>query len=195
MRISRNCLYLLFGFVALCLFGGNALAQSRPDCIANLMKPGACFEDALVGEVFIGCNLPGESDVVEGILVWEEVGSGVNDFDRINPDGTQYVHRSSKALETIFCPWDTVFAGLCTADTTAPELLYYGTSSFRNDGFFFEFGEPACPFVLTSRGEVTRPVDGDTIEIGAMLKFVADPDSPNGCRLQTCRIFKPGKGD
>ena len=195
MNSLKYVVQFFLALAALVLLGGQALAQSRPECIADLVKPGACFEDALVGEVFIGCNLPGESDVVEGILVWENVGTGVNDFDRINPDGTRFAHSSSKDLETIFCPWDTVFAGLCTADTTAPELLYYGRSSFTTNGFFFEFQGPACPFVLTSRGEVTRPVDGDTIEIGAMLKYVVDPDSPNGCRMQTCRIFKPGGGN
>jgi hypothetical protein len=195
MKSFNRWMHVCFGLVTLGLLSGNALAQSRPECIADLMKPGACFEDAVVGEVFIGCNLPGESDVVEGILVWEEVGSGVNDFDRINPDGTRFAHSSAKDLETIFCPWDTVFAGLCTPDSAAPELLYYGTSNFKNDGFFSEFGVPACPFVLTSRGQVTRPVDGHTIEINALVKYVRDPGSPNGCRLHTCRIFKPGKSE
>jgi hypothetical protein len=180
---------------ALILFAVPAQSQNRPECIADLMTPGACFEDAVVGEVFIGCNLPGESDVVEGILVWEDVGTGVNDFDRINPDGTRFAHSSAKDLETIYCPWDTVFAGLCTPDSAAPEWLYYGTSNFKTDGLFAEFGVPSCPFVLTSRGQVTRPVDGDTIEINAMVKYVPDPGSPTGCRLHTCRIFKPGKSE
>jgi hypothetical protein len=194
MNSLRYVLQFFLGLATLCLLAGQAFAQSRPECIADLTKPGACFEEAGVGEAFVGCNLPGESDVVEGLLIWESLGSGDNDFDRINPDGTRFVHRSSEALETIFCPWDTVFAGLCTADTTAPELLYYGTSTLQNNGVIVGPFEVGCPFVLTSRGEVTRPVDGDTIEIGAMVKYVPDPDSPNGCRLQTCRIFKPGGG-
>ena len=195
MNTFKRSLYLCFGVVTLGLMSGNVLGQSRPECIADLMKPGACFGDAVVGEVFIGCNLPGESDVVEGILVWEDVGTGVNDFNRINPDGTLFAHNSSKNMETIYCPWDTVFAGLCAPDSAAPEWLYYGTSNFKNDGLFVGPGTPGCPFVLTSRGQVTRPVDGDTIEINAMVKYVPDPGSPTGCRLHTCRIFKPGKSE
>ncbi len=124
---------------------GNALAQSRPECIADLMKPGACFYDAVVGEVFIGCNPPGESDVVEGILVWEDVGTGVNGFNRINPDGTLFAHNSSKDMETIFCPWDTVFvkqqSGASLRDCARrivrhPSGSTTGRPTSRHDGLF-----------------------------------------------------------
>jgi hypothetical protein len=190
MRNLPRSLFSLLVVAALGAFPAAVMAQSRPDCLTSLLKPGACFDETPPGEVFIGCNLPGEGDVVEGILVWENVGSGENDFGRIGPDGSRFVHISDRDLETIYCPWDTVFSGLCTPDSAAPEYLYYGTSDLQNNGFFAAPDVPGCPFVLISKGEVTRPVDGDKLEIQAMLKYVADPTSPTGCRLQKCEILK-----
>lgn len=172
------------------LFSVTAQAQSRTDCLSALTKPGACFSELAQGEAFVGCNFPGESDVVEGLLIWENLGSGDSDFGRTNPDGREFVHVSDRNLDTIYCPWDTVFSGLCTADSAAPEYLYYGTSDLQNNGYFAGPFEPSCPWLLTSRGEVTRPIDGDTLEIRTMVKYVNDPTSPTGCRVQECRILK-----
>ena len=66
-----------------------------------------------------------------------------------------------------------------------------GTSNFKNDGLFVGPGHP-----VAVRADLPGPGDSsgrwDTIEINALLKFVPDPERPNGCRLHTCRIFKPG---
>ena len=102
-----------------------------------------------------------------------------------------YSHQDE--VPAVFCPWDIVFAGLCTVDTPTPELLFYGTVKFRADGVVIPVGQVGCPLVLTSQGEVTRPVDGKTIAVRPTLNTVPDADSPWGCRIQTCRIYKPGK--
>ncbi|MEJ2516164.1 MAG: hypothetical protein P8102_13230 [Gammaproteobacteria bacterium] len=196
MCIFLRYLFSMLSVAVLGLLSTSALAQSRPDCISSLGEPGACFSEGNPpGEVFIGCNMPGESDIVEGILVWENFGSGENDFDRTTPNGKEFAHISDRDLETIYCPWDTVFSGLCTADSAAPEYLYYGVSDVQNNGYFVGPGEPGCPFVMTSRGEVTRPVDGDTLELNVMLKFGSDEShrlQPAGMQDSQVGRSRPG---
>jgi hypothetical protein len=177
------------------LASSSADAQMRPNCINDPIKPGACFiepEDGEPFDFFMGCGYPDEGGVVEGFFYWPAVGEGENDFIRIGPDGIAVLHLSDTDVPAVFCPWDIYGAGLCTPDTPVPQLLYYGFTEFHVNGLILGENDLGCPFVLTAKGEVTRPDDGDTIEVRPVLKFVPDAEAPGGCRLQTCRIFKPG---
>lgn len=177
------------------LVSSSAGAQMRPSCLNDPMKPGACFIEAGDGEpldAFMGCGFPDEGGVVEGFFHWPAVGEGEHDFIRIGPDGISVPHMSDTDVPAVFCTWDIYFAGLCTPDTPVAQWLNYGFTDFRVNGLFIAENDVGCPFVLTAKGEVTRPADRDTIDVRPVLKFVPDADAPGGCRLQTCRIFKPG---
>lgn len=192
MFISSHRWITLIGLFGLVFGGSAAFAQNRSDCLSEPDGPGACFQEIPEQEIFIGCNFYGESDVVEGIIVWTNLGIGHNDFSRTNPDGSQFVHVSDRDVTTVYCPWDTVLAGFCAPDSVAPDLLYYGNTELQNNGYFAAPNQPGCPFLLTSRGEVERPADGDVLKIQMKLQFVRDALSPTGCR-RTCTILKENR--
>ena len=153
----------------------------RPDCVLDPTKPGACF---------VTPPMPVEANIIcpgEGELVWVNI-FGKNDFFRINQDGTTYVHSSDPYVDTGFCLLGE-FPGDCPAD---PLKFFRGKTKFQANGVI----DPAtlfglCPFVLKSKGELTREVDGETIMIKAEFVLLPDPDSPGDCRIHKCQIISP----
>lgn len=186
MKYINHFVFSLITLFALALVSTPVAGQMRPNCDTDVDKPGACFLQSEEGFEFVfWCE--------DGLVIYPTVGNQDNDFYRLNPNGTEFLHISDRDVEVGYCTWETIFAGLCIPESPAPELLFYGFSDFQANGVTTGLGQLGCPFVMTGQGEVTRPDDGKTLQIRPVLKYVPDPDSPWGCRLQTCRILKPGE--
>lgn len=179
MKIPRFNTIAILSLFALPFLSLEATAQMRPDCLADPAKPGACFLETDPEDGYVFCD--------DGLFLWAGLGSGENDFARVNPDGRTFVHYSDRDLFVGYCTWDVVAMGLCFYPS--PEV-FYGIADVQVNGWYFSSGISGCPFVFKSRGEVTRPSDGKTLWVAPNIVAVPDPDTV--CKITECTILGTG---
>jgi hypothetical protein len=161
---------------------------NRPECGIDVSGSGVCFIDSEEStDIWLVC----ENNGVE-VGGWLEIGTADNDFLRINPDGTLFVHNSERDVFALFCSPETIADGYCDEGGGPYDYSqwYMGLVTWQAGGLL-----DYCPFVMTSRGEVTRAVDGDTLQVHMKYQTVPDDSSPTGCRIKKCEIFKRGQFD
>ena len=189
LKITYGSAWL--ALLALPMLSASANAQMRPDCMMDPTKPGACFiesDEGFNAEIFCGVPSLQNDDLNDGYFIWFGI-NGQNDFTRVNPDGTNFIHNSDDEVLAAYCSWATAFSGLCTFDSLE---VFWGTVSIQANGVASS-GIVECPFVLSSAGELTRPSDGKTVKFRPTLHLVPDPVEV--CKVQRCSLRKPGNAD
>jgi len=140
--------------------------------------PGACFgpasDHAAIGSPALG-------------FVFFFNVHGENDFLRLNPDGTLFLHNNDDDVPLVFCPADVVFNGLCVPGSS---YIFIGAGHVSGDGVLSNFGPVLCPFVARVRGEVIRTATNETLQIDTVLNRV--PTSNGGCELQRLQLLRKG---
>ena len=162
--------------------------SSRPQCGGDMNGSGACFiDDSDSIQIWLVCA---DDDVEVG--GWLGIGATDKAFLRLNPGGKLFVHNSERDVFALFCSPETIADGYCDEGGGPYDYSqwYMGLVTWQVGGFL-----DSCPFVMTSRGEVMREADGDTLQVHMKYHLVPDESSPTGCRIKTCEIFKPGQFD
>ena len=161
----------------------SASAQSRPQCDADPVKPGACFEPATAGGA-LGCD--------DGVVFLAPV-EAKRAFNRVNPNGKMAIYRTAEAVPAAACTAEDFFAGICffNPDGSPSSAFYVGQVRLHTDGFVGEGGGLSCPFKSTVKGVMFRDVGygPEEAEIDAVVHTVKDKASPTGCLLRVCRVF------
>jgi len=166
-------------------FAPSVALAKQPQCLQGSMPPmlvpdgpGACFapgsEGAAIGALEVG------------FLFFFNV-HGENDFLRLNPDGTLFLHNNDDEVPLVFCPTDVVINGLCVPGSS---YIFIGAGQVSGDGVLSNFGPVLCPFVARVRGEVIRTATNETLQIDAVFHTV--PTSNGGCELQRLQLVKKG---
>src|SRR5262245_6762947 len=166
-------------------FAPSAALADQPQCLQGSMPPtlvpdgpGACFGPAS-DHASIGARQL-------GFVFFFNV-HGENDFLRLNPDGTLFLHNDDDDVPLVFCPADVVTNGLCVPGSS---YIFIGAGQVSGDGVLSNFGPVLCPFVARVRGEVVRTATNETLQIDTVLHLV--PDSNGSCRLQRLQVLKAG---
>jgi len=160
---------------------------NRPQCGIDSNGSGVCFVN---GEAPIPIWLICTDDLPDVEVGYWEIGDGHNDFLRFKMDGSIFVHNSESEVFATFCSPETIAGGYCNegGEGWDADEWYTGFVTWQANGMLDH-----CPFVMTSRGEVTRYSDGDTLQVHMKYQTVVDESSPTGCRISKCQIFKPGQ--
>ena len=180
MNISR----IIAAVIAMTLttLSYSTSAQMRPECGEDPSKPGACFFAAEVGGTLFFCP--------DGVVVFGPDPDAKKKTGRVNPNGTVALHRKSELLPAGVCRTEDF--SICGTTSNPGPGVYIGEASLQENGFFnAETRQPSCPFKVTVKGVGFRDVGlgPEEVQIDAVLQFVKDPSSQNGCRIQECRIF------
>jgi len=164
----------------------RAALADQPQCLPGPMPgtlapdgPGACFAEPTRRTVVIGAP-----DL--GLLGLFDV-HGENDFLRLNPDGTIFLHNSDDLVALAYCPREVIIAGLCFPGSPS---VFFGGGRVSTDGLLTQLGGASCPFVARARGEVTRVATNETLVVDLVLHRV--PNSVGGCDLQRFRLLEGG---
>ncbi|MFQ5720002.1 MAG: hypothetical protein ACE5IK_10690 [Acidobacteriota bacterium] len=148
-----------------------AQAQMRPDCLDPDVTPGACF----VADLNFGA---GFADPEGDALSLKILDGDSNDFFRVKPDGSFFLHGQSNQVAMVACRAANFPA--CLFD---PSLLLFGQGTWVFAGSASANLFPQCPFAMHVDGLVSDQATGEQFRVQATLVASAAPNDP------TCSAF------
>jgi len=156
----------------------SAAWAQRPQCIGGL-PPDApaqavCFAEEPFRGVFYESPLSAPEEMVL-ILINDQT----DDFVRVFPDGSLFVHTPEQEGDMIWCPFP--FATFIEIGPTADCVT--GTAKLQANGYIEESGALSCPYASHLKGTGVRGTDGVAFEVSSDMLLVPNHQDPSGCTI------------
>ena len=157
----------------------SAAWSDRPQCMGGLPPDppdqAVCFAEEPFRGVFYESPL---SDPEEMVLVL--INDQTDDFVRVFPDGSLFVHTPEREGDMIWCPFS--FAEF--VDSGPTEDCVSGKARLQANGYIDESGALSCPYASHLRGSGMRLGDGVAFEVSSEMLLVPSKRGPIGCSIK-----------
>lgn len=151
----------------------------RPQCIGGL-PPAApdqavCFAEEPFRGVFYESPLSAPEEMVL-VLINDQT----DDFVRVFPDGSLFVHTPEHEGDMIWCP----FPFATFVDNGGPtEDCVFGTAKLQANGYIEESGALSCPYAAHLSGSGLRGIDSVAFEVSSEMLLVPGNRGRSGCSV------------
>jgi hypothetical protein len=133
-----------------------------------------CFAEEPFRGVFYESPLSAPEEIV--LLI---INDQTDDFVRVFPDGSLFVHTPEREGDMIWCPFP--FADFIMTGPT--DDCVFGTASLQADGYIGEDGALSCPYASHLRGTGLREADSVAFEVSSEMLLVPSTEDPSGCSI------------
>ena len=152
--------------------------SERPQCIGGLPPDppdqAVCFAEEPFRGVFYESPL---ADPEEMVLLL--INDRTDDFVRVFPDGSLFVHTPEREGDMIWCPFS--FADFVTNGPT--DECVFGTARLQANGYIEDDGALSCPHAAHLRGTGLRGGDNVAFEVSSEMLLVPSNRDPSGCSI------------